>query len=103
MSHDGPIEVPVLARLWHEDDVWNVSAFDLPIVAYGEGLEEARANFEEAVQGHFQALAELKRLDAVIQSLGGLAEEQGFYEQRMKPHVLVETFVYRPLAERVAA
>ncbi len=29
-------EVPLLARIWQEDDVWNMSAFDLPIVACGE-------------------------------------------------------------------
>jgi predicted RNase H-like HicB family nuclease len=88
-------EVPLLARIWQEDNVWNMSAFDLPIVAYGKGIEDARKNFEEAVESHLQALASLGRLDDVAASLRSLASERAFYEERMKPHSLVESFSFR--------
>ena len=94
--------VPLLARIWREDDVWNVSAFDLPIIAYSETIEGARANFEEAVSSHFEALQALKRLETVASSLRSLAAERGFYEQRVTPHVLVENFFYEP-AQKLAA
>ena len=94
--------VPLLARIWHEDDVWNVSAFDLPIVAYSETIDGARANFEEAVSSHFEALQSLKRLEAVSASLRTLAAARGFYEERVTPHVLVESFLYNP-AQKLAA
>ncbi len=95
-------EVPLLARIWQEDDVWNMSAFDLPIVAYGERIEEARKNFEEAVQSHLDALASLGRLDDVAAALRGLAAEREFYAERMKPHSLVESFVL-PVPHKQAA
>jgi hypothetical protein len=98
----GEIEVPLLARIWLEDDVWNVSAFDLPIVAYSERIEDARANFEEAVNSHFEALASLNRLDNVANSLRDLATQRGFYEERVKPHVLVENFLFHPLQKQAA-
>ncbi len=96
------IEVPLLARIWHEDDVWNVSAFDLPIVAYSENIEDARANFEEAVNSHFEALATLNRLESVAASLGSLAAQRGFYEERVKPHTLVESFLFHPMQDQAA-
>jgi hypothetical protein len=95
-------EVPLLARIWREDDVWNVSAFDLPIVAYSERIEEARTNFEEAVNSHFQALAALDRLENVASSLRDLATQRGFYEERIKPRVLVENFLFHPLQKQAA-
>jgi predicted RNase H-like HicB family nuclease len=95
-------EVPVLARIWHEDDVWNMSAFDLPIVAYGDGIEDARKNFEEAVQSHLEALETLGRLDDVAASLRTLASERQFYEERMKPHSLVESFRFRTPLKQAA-
>ncbi len=102
IQQSGEMEVPLLARIWREDDVWNVSAFDLPIVAYSERIEEARENFEEAVNSHFEALAALNRLENVASSLRDLATQRGFYEERVKPHVLVENFFFHPLRKRAA-
>jgi hypothetical protein len=90
------LAVPVLARIWHEDSVWNISAFDLPIVAYGNELEEARDNFEEALICHFEALNQLHRVKNVAENLIALAQERGFYEQRIQPRQTVEQFVFNP-------
>jgi predicted RNA binding protein YcfA (HicA-like mRNA interferase family) len=90
------LAVPVLARIWHEDSIWNISAFDLPIVAYGDELEEARTNFEEALIDHFQSLAKLNRLHTVASNLITIAQDRGFYEQRIKPRQVVEKFEFNP-------
>ena len=55
----GTICIPILVRIWHEDGVWNVSAFDLPIVIFDEDLEQARKYFGEATCSHFMTLEEL--------------------------------------------
>lgn len=84
--------IPILARLWQEDGVWNVSAFDAPIVAYGENLDEARSNFIEAVQCHFQALKHFNELHEAAANLRSIAEQHGFYADRVRPQTLLEDF-----------
>ena len=86
------LSAPLLARIWNEDGVWNVSAFDLPIVSYGDDLDEARVHFGEAVESHFAALASLGRLDSTIAHLRLLAESRDFLEQRAQPQTLIENF-----------
>ena len=86
------IGVPILARIWHEDEVWNVSAFDVPVMAYGDDFDRARANFEEAVLSHFQALQHFGELDQVASDLRSRAEEMGFYTSRVRPKTLIENF-----------
>ncbi len=83
---------PLLARLWNEDGIWNISAFDLPIVAYGNDLNEARAHFAEAVESHLSALASLGRLDATLAALRHLAASRDFLEQRAQPATLIVNF-----------
>lgn len=87
-------EIPILVRIWHEDGVWNVSAFDLPIVVFDENLDQARSYFMEATCSHFMTLAELGRLDEIANQLIGIAKERGFYENRIKPRQLVERVDY---------
>ena len=88
--------VPLLARVWQEEDVWNMSAFDLPIVVCGDTLEAARQHFEEAVQAHFEALTQLQKVEQTLRTLSDLAATREFYAQRMEPHTLVESFAVGP-------
>ncbi len=82
----------MLAKIWSEDDVWNVCAFDIPVAAYGRTLDEARSNFEEALTCHFQALSHFEELARVASDLRAKAEDRGFYKERVGRKVLVENF-----------
>lgn len=86
--------VPILVRFWEESGVWNASAFDLPIAVFGNTYAEARKNFEGALIAHFDLLIELKRAGIVADQLRKIADEQGFYYERVKPCVTVEKFMY---------
>lgn len=86
------VGVPILARFWQEDGVWNASAFDLAVVVFGNTFEEAQQNFEKALDSHFDLLVEMGRAKATIDRLRQLAMERGFYEQRIKPRETVSTF-----------
>jgi len=86
------IGVPMLAKLWNEDDVWNVSAFDMPVVAYGNTIDEARQNFEEALACHFEALQQFHELEDVARTLKAKAEEYDFYRERLRSRTMIEDF-----------
>jgi predicted RNase H-like HicB family nuclease len=85
-------DVPILVRFWQEDDVWNASAFDLAVSVFGDTFEEARSNFENALDSHFALLVELGRTAETVKRLKGVAKERGFYTQRIKPRQTVEQF-----------
>jgi predicted RNase H-like HicB family nuclease len=63
------IQIPVLARFWHDDGVWNGSAVDIPVAAFGETFEEAQQNFEEALLSHFEVICEHGQESRVISRL----------------------------------
>jgi hypothetical protein len=86
--------IPILVRIWHEDGVWNLSAFDLPIVVYDEDLEKARLYFGEAACSHFMTLKERGKLEKTAIELLKIARKRGFYEQRVQPRQLVERLDY---------
>lgn len=86
--------IPILVRIWHEDGVWNLSAFDLPIVVFDDDLEKARQYFGEAVCSHFMTLHSLGKVDKTAKELIKIAKERGFYENRIKPRQLVERIDY---------
>lgn len=88
-AHTG---VPILVRLWQEDDVWNASAFDIPVVVFGHSFNEVRENFEEALDSHFDLLIEMGRARSTIEKLRRIADERGFYEERIKSHETVTRF-----------
>jgi hypothetical protein len=94
MQKKKSICIPILVRIWHEDGVWNVSAFDLPIVVFDEDLEQARKHFEEAACSHFMTLEELGKLGKTANELIKIAKERGFYEHRVLPRQLIERFDY---------
>lgn len=85
------VGVPILVRFWHEDDVWNASAFDLGVAVFGDTFEEARANFEVALESHFELLVKMGRAKATVARLRAVAEDRGFYE-RIKPRETVEKY-----------
>jgi predicted RNase H-like HicB family nuclease len=92
MSRAVHVELPILVRLWEEDGVWNVSAFDLPVAVYGNTFDEARTNFEEALDAHFELLVEMRRAKEVVADLRAAALDRGFYD-RIKPRETVEKFM----------
>ncbi len=97
--------VPILVTVWHEDDVWNFSAIDVQSVAYGDTVEDARSNFQEAVDSHVQALAHFGQLQTTVDRLRTIVEDQNFYQTRIKPGTMVEQF-FIPQADshsRIAA
>lgn len=89
-----PILIPFLVRTWHEDGVWNVSAFDLPIVAFDEDFEQAQKYFYDAACSHFMTLRELGKIDKVAHELIRIAKTRGFYEQRIQTRQLVQRIDY---------
>jgi predicted RNase H-like HicB family nuclease len=52
------LEIPVLARLWWEDGVWNGEAIDLPIAVFGDTFEDAVAHLQDAVMSHLESLVD---------------------------------------------
>ncbi len=61
--------VAIFVRFWEEDGIWNASAVDLPVVAFGKNLKEAKNNFGDAILTHFDTLHELGKLEEVVQQL----------------------------------
>ena len=88
------VELPILARMWQEDDVWNVSAFDLPVVAFGEDFRGAQAAFEDALLSHFEVLAELGILQATMDKLIHAAHAGDFWPSRVRPKETVHRFAF---------
>jgi hypothetical protein len=89
-----PKEIPILVRIWHEDGVWNLSAFDLPIVVFDQDLEQARTYFGEAICSHFITLMERGKLKETATELLKIAKKRGFYEKRLQSRQLVERLDY---------
>ncbi len=67
------LEIPVLARLWREDKVWNGEAVDLPVAVFGDTFEAAVANLQDAVMSHLEALQEIGKLDETAHILRACA------------------------------
>ena len=84
---------PILVKFWPEDDVWNASAFDLGVAVCGDTFEDARKNFEEALDRHFELLCKMGRAKETIKRLRIAAVDRGFYD-RIKPR---ETFEKYPI------
>jgi predicted RNase H-like HicB family nuclease len=57
------LEIPVLARLWREDGVWNGEAIDLPVAVFGDTFENAVAHLQDAVMSHLESLEEIGKLE----------------------------------------
>jgi len=89
------ITVTILVRFWQEDDVWNASAWDLPVVVFGTTFEQARANFEDAILGHFETVCELGQIKETIQMLKDVEAQRSFYE-RIPPRQAFEKIVVNP-------
>lgn len=70
--------VPILCKLWSEDGVWNAISADLPVAVFGDTFEEAKANLEEALIGHFAALEQTGQLKNTIELMMRKAHEYGF-------------------------
>ncbi len=96
-------EVPILVTVWQQDDVWNFSAIDVPIVAYGHTVDDARTNFQEAVDSHFQALAHFGELQVTVDRLRSMAEDRNFYRARIQPRTMVEQFFVPQIDTHVRA
>jgi predicted RNase H-like HicB family nuclease len=82
---------PILVRFWPEDDVWNASALDLGVAVSGDTFEEARDNFEEALNSHFDLLVKMGRCEETVERLRIAAYDRGFYD-RIKPRETFEKF-----------
>lgn len=73
-SHEG-LTTPLLSSKGsilgdrYYNDIWNVSAFDFPIVASGHDTEEVQHNFVVAVRGYFEAVILHRGIDHAIQLL----------------------------------
>ena len=87
----------IMSRAWHEDGVWNVSAFDLPVAVYGRTLEEAQRHFDAAIVTHFWGLAELGKVESTIKHLRRLAKARSFYKNRLLESSRKEREVTYPL------
>ena len=74
----------IMSSASQEDGVWNIAAFDLPVVVFGETFEIAQANFDEAIKVHFWGLHELGKVKSTIKHLQNLAKEREFYADRLK-------------------
>src|SRR5580658_8238092 len=55
--------VPILCKLWQEDDLWNGIALDLPVAVFGKTFEEAKRHLFEALDAHFETLREIGSYD----------------------------------------
>jgi predicted RNase H-like HicB family nuclease len=62
-SASNVLEIPILARLWQEENVWNGEAVDLPIAVFGDTFEETVKNLHDAVISHLEALQEIGKLE----------------------------------------
>lgn len=86
------VTVIILARVWQEDGVWNASAFDLPIAVFGSTPDDAVKNFSEALDLHFEVLAELDKLRDTVKRLKALAQDRAFYQDRIRERQFVQQF-----------
>ncbi len=67
--------IPVLCKFWAEDGVWNASAVDLAVAAYGKTIKQAQKNLADAIICHLQALQEVGELAREAQRLQNLARD----------------------------
>ena len=88
------LEVQIIAKIWKEDGVWNVSAYDLPVVSFDKTLKVAQRSFVEALNGHFEVLEELNLLDETVRHLKEVQQSRDFWTERMKPMQTVQRFAW---------
>ncbi len=50
------MSMTVRCRYWEEDGVWNGVVKDLPIVVFGQTLEQAKDNLRDAFHSHMTAI-----------------------------------------------
>jgi predicted RNase H-like HicB family nuclease len=86
------LEVPVFVRFWEEDGIWIASAVDLPVVAFGKKLKEARNNFGDAILTHFDTLYELGKLEEVIRQLRRKPEDCKAFAENITSDEFVSKF-----------
>ncbi|MGD0270734.1 MAG: hypothetical protein ABSB14_16835 [Candidatus Sulfotelmatobacter sp.] len=72
-SASSVLEIPVLARLWREEDVWNGEATDLPIAVFGDTFEDALKHLQDALISHLEALQEIGKLEETAHILRACA------------------------------
>lgn len=72
-SASSVLAIPVLARLWREDDVWNGEAVDLPIAVFGSTFEATVGNLQDAIMSHLEALQEIGKLEETAHILRACA------------------------------
>jgi len=78
MSQQPDRLIPILCRFRQDDDVWNAVCEDLPVAVFGETFEEAQENLKDALLAHLEVLAELGRIEGVIEELQRRAKDYGF-------------------------
>lgn len=72
------VAVPILCRFWLEDGVWNGTAEDMAVAAFGDSFEEAMANLRTGIESHLESIIEAGEIEDVIGHLQQRAREYGF-------------------------
>jgi predicted RNase H-like HicB family nuclease len=85
-------EVAVFVRFWEEDGIWNASAVDLPVAAFGKNLKEAKNNFGDAIMTHFDTLQELGKLEEVVRQLRRKPEDCKAFAENITSDEFVSKF-----------
>jgi len=92
----------VLCKFWPEDGVWNGSAVDLAVAAYGKSIEQAQKNLAEAIICHFEALQEVGQLAHEAKRLQNLARDCRLSVGEMSEHRLFGRAIAKVSDHKVA-
>lgn len=76
VSDSAVLEIPVLLRLWKEDDVWNGEAVNLPVAVFGDTFEATVGHLHDAVMSHLESLQEIGKLEETVHLLRSCARNQ---------------------------
>lgn len=63
------MNININAVVSKEDDIYLIEAFEVPVDTFGETLEEAMADFNEAIELYFETAVELNVLDKVLKKI----------------------------------
>lgn len=86
------IEIPILCRFWKEDGVWNGEAVHLPVVVFGNTIEEAMSNLNDGLLTHLDAEQSVGTLEKTIEYLRSCAEENSLTLNDVAPNRLLSRF-----------
>jgi predicted RNase H-like HicB family nuclease len=84
--------IPILVRLWKEDNVWNGEAAELSVAVFGNSFEETADNLHEAVISHLEALQEIGKLDETVHLLRAHAREYRLSAEELPSNEVVTKF-----------